>query len=62
MSRRYLIIFALLVFGLFIIGDPAFAQEAEGEAVKSVSWWTMYNYGGIVGYLLTILSFISLGL
>lgn len=62
MSRRYLIIFALLVFGLFFIGDPAFAQDAADEGPKSVSWWTMYNYGGIVGYLLTILSFISLGL
>lgn len=62
MSRRYFIVIALLVFGLFMMVDPVFAQDAADEGPKSVSWWTMYNYGGIVGYLLTILSFISLGL
>ena len=60
MSRRQFALFSsLLVAGLFMVGAPAFAEDGQ---VQSVSWWVMYNYGGIVGYLLTNLSFISLGL
>jgi biopolymer transport protein ExbB len=62
MSRRQLFTTLLLIAGLFLVCDPAFAQGGDEPTIKSVSWWTMYNYGGIVGYLLTILSFISLGL
>jgi biopolymer transport protein ExbB len=50
----------LIVVGVLFFDGVAFAQDEKGP--ESVSLWTMYNYGGIVGYLLTILSMISLGL
>lgn len=62
MSRRKFLILALLILGLFVFADPSFAADDEDAGPKQVSWWVMYNYGGIVGYLLTLLSMISLGL
>lgn len=62
MSSRKLVMIALgLILALVFFIEPALAQE-EAPAPKSVSLFQLYLYGGVVGFILTALSFVSLGL
>jgi len=62
MRRSNLLLFALLVLGLFFFVDPALAQEAAEEGSNDVSLFQLIQYGGLIGYLLIFLSVATMGL